>query len=568
MNESRIIKINEIYNRGLEGGEVGIWEWDIEENNVFLSEYCYRVIGYVNERFNNFYECLEKFVVLEDRDRAIKDLELFISGNTTFYRSEVKILAKDGTVKWILIKGKYSKNIRENRKLISGSITDISIKKELENQIKNLVYYDLITGLPNRNLLMQKLNITIKKCRERKRKAAVICMDIDNFNSINDTFGHEHGDTLLKIFSQVLLACEKENVNVFCITGDEFMVVLDELSSYDEVENFCNDILNYCNRPFELIDIQVYISVSIGVVCLPKDSLDVNDIYRYVDLSMHQSKIKGNKMVTFFDKSLLNTYSRKLLIEQELKNAIKNRELYIVYQPQVDVLQYKIIGFEALLRWDNRKLGNISPSEFIPIAEKCGIIIEIGRWVINTVCDKILELLKKDYQLQSISVNVSPVQLKHSQFIVELEDILNKKRIPPSMLEIEVTEGKLIELQKNDIEIFNKIVEKGIKIAIDDFGTGYSSLNYLTTLPINTLKIDKSFVDDIEKEKNMAVIDCILNLSKALKYKVVAEGVETEVQMNKLLNAGSSIIQGYYFSQAIKEEEIELLLLHTNKQRN
>ncbi|MBP2033307.1 diguanylate cyclase (GGDEF)-like protein [Clostridium algifaecis] len=555
MNKSKIVKINEVYNRGISGGEIGIWEWNIEENYVFLSENCYRFIEYTNEKFNDFYECIDKFVLMEDRDRAIEELKLFTISNLDLYTSEVRILTKEGKEKWVLIKGKYSKN----KKIISGSITDLSIKKQLENEIETVIYYDLITGLPNRNVFIEKLKKIIEKCKNEKSKSAVICVDIDNFNLINDTFGYEYGDVLLRIFSQVLSSL-KNNINVFRISGNKFILILNQISNYCEIEEVCNKILSYCDKPFELIDAQVYISVSIGVACIPEDSLNESDIYRYVDLAMQQSKIKGNKMITFFDKSMYNKYLRKITIEQELRNAIKNEELYIVYQPQVDMTKHKIIGFEALLRWKNRKLGNISPAEFIPIAEQSGVIVEIGKWVINSACDKILELSKANYQLESVSVNISPVQLRNMDFLNTLENIIDKKNISPSMLEIEITEGTIIDLKKNNIDIFNKIIEKGFKIAIDDFGTGYSSLNYLTIVPFNTLKIDKSFIDGIEKGKNMAVISCILNLSKALNYKVIAEGVETELQMNKLLEIGSSIIQGYYFSKPIDEREIENLL--------
>ncbi len=555
MNKGKIVKIYDVYNRAISGGGIGIWEWNIEENYVFLSENCYRFIKYTNEKFNNFYECIDKFVLMQDRDRAIEELKLFTISNIDVYTSEVRILTKEGKEKWVLIKGKYSKN----KKIISGSITDLTIKKQLENKIEKLNYYDLITGLPNRNVLIEKLKKIIKKCKNEKSKAAVICVDIDNFNLINDAFGCEYGVALLKIFSQVLSSL-KNNIDVFSISGSKFVLILNQISNYCEIEEVCKNILSYCDKPFRLIDNQVYISVSIGVACIPENSLNENDIYRYADLAMQQSKIKGNKMITFFDKSIYNKYLRKITIEQELRHAIKNEELYIVYQPQADMIKHKIIGFEALLRWENRKLGNISPAEFIPIAEQSGAIVEIGEWVINSVCDKILELSKANYKFESVAINISPVQLRNKNFLNTLENIIHKKNILPSMIEIEITEGTIIDLKKSNIEIFNKIIEKGFKIAIDDFGTGYSSLNYLTILPFNTLKIDKSFIDGIEKEKNMAVISCILNLSKALNYKVIAEGVETELQMNKLLEIGSSIIQGYYFSKPIDEKEMENLL--------
>lgn len=446
-------------------------------------------------------------------------------------------------------------------------INDITVKKKLEQYIETLTYYDSLTGLPNRALFIRSLKALINECEDTRNTTALIFVDIDNFKCVNDSLGYTYGDLLLKTLSQVLLTSNNDNCRTFRISGDEFIIIANEINSKDEVTNLCNKIIKQCNKPIKLMNEQIHISVSIGVAFLPKDNLDINVAFKHVDLAMHQSKISGKNKITFFEKSILDTYSRKLIIEQELKNAIKNKEFSLVYQPQIDMLQNKILGFEALLRWNNSKLGNVSPSEFIPISEKCGSIVEIGNWVLNSVCTKIESLCEKAYDFESISVNISPVQLKKSDFINTLTNIMEKKKILPSKLELEITEGTLIDLHKGSLDIFNKIIEKGIKIAIDDFGTGYSSLNYLTILPISTLKIDKTFIDRIDKEKNMLVIDCILNLSKALRYKVIAEGVETKFQMNRLLNAGSSIIQGHYFSQAVPEDTVELLL-STHNERN
>lgn len=568
MKKNKILETNGIYNRALIGGEFGIWEWNIAKNTVFLSEQCYKIIGYVDEKLKNLYECIDKFVVSQDIEIAINDLDSFINGNTSLYKSEVRILTKNRKVRWIVIKGKYTKDIDGKENLVSGSINDITIKKELEGKVETLTYYNALTGLPNKTLFMIDLKSVINECKGDRNKAALLFIDVDNFKLVNNNFGYDYGDMYLKILSQALLICNNDNCNTYHLNGDDFIILANKINSKDEVNNICKKIMEYCNKPFELMGEQIHVSVSIGVIFIPKDTLDINDIYKYLDLTMHQSKIKGKSRVTFFEKSILDNYSRKLIIEQELKSAISNKEFFIVYQPQIDMLQHKVIGFEALLRWNNNKLGNVSPAEFIPIAEKCGSIIKIGQWVINSVCNKISKLCEKGYDFGIMSVNVSPTELKRTDFVSKLTSILESKNISPSMLEIEITEGALIDFYKDNIDIYNKIVEKGIKIAIDDFGTGYSSLNYLTNLSISTLKIDKSFIDGIDKEKNiaiieknMAVIDCILNLSKVMKYKVIAEGVETKFQMKKLLNAGSNIIQGYYFSKPVAEEEVESMLV-------
>ena len=560
MIKSELKETKEMYDRALVGGDFGVWEWNLDTDALFLSKQCYKVIGHVDRQLKSLYECIERFVILEDKKTALDDLDFFINRHTLEYRSEVRILTRDKKVKWVVIKGKHTKNVEGKKGLLSGSINDITTKKQLENKMEILAYYDGLTGLPNRALFIKDLKSVISECKSIKNMAALIFIDIDNFKYVNDAFGYAYGDLLLKAVGKALVSCNTKNCNTFRLNGDEFIIIAKKISSEEEVNNICNKIMEHCNKEFQIRREAIYISVSIGVAFLPKDSLNEDDAYKYANLAMYKSKSKGKNMVTFFEKSMLDTYLRKLVIEQELKNAIANKELSIVYQPQIDMLHHKIVGFEALLRWNSNKLGNVPPSEFIPISEESGSIIEIGQWVINSVCDKIKELCKKGYDLESISVNVSPVQLKRNDFISMLTNIIENKRISPGMLEIEVTEGTLIDLYKGNLCTFNKIIEKGIKIAIDDFGTGYSSLNCLTVLPINTLKIDKTFIDEIHKEKNMAVIDCILSLSKALKYKVIAEGVETELQMNKLLNAGSNIIQGYFFSKPVPEEEVEYYL--------
>jgi len=297
-----------------------------------------------------------------------------------------------------------------------------------------------------------------------------------------------------------------------------------------------------------------------GIAIFPDDSSDKNQLKKFIDLSMYYSKNTGKNRYTFFDEKIYDVYLRDIVIEQEMKNAIENDELYLMYQPQVDIKNNRIIGFEALIRWNNKKLGNISPAEFIPLAEKNGEIINIGAWVIKSACKKIKELINKGYKFGTMSVNVSPIQFKKVDLYDLLVNICKENEIDSKVLEIEITEGTLIDLYKGNTEILNKLIQKGFRIAIDDFGTGYSSLNYLTMLPINTLKIDKCFVDNIHKEQNQAVIRCILELSRTLKYDVIAEGVEDKEQKDILMSLGCRRIQGYYFSKPICEDEIEELL--------
>lgn len=546
--------------RALNGVTLIIWEWNLKNNNIVFSDKLIDLVGENGTKFKSLYKCIEQFVIEDDKLGALKELDSYIKGKSKIYRSEFRIYNKDNEIKWVLIKGNGIKNSHGKIELISGSINDITERKKLEKEIKFLTYYDSLTKIPNRTLFIDNIKKVLENYKECRKNGALILLDIDDFTLVNDTFGYNYGDLFLIKFSQLLTRRIGTYGRVYRLSGDEFIILIDDIGTVDDLRNFCIKIVDYFKQPIKVKEKQIFITVSLGVSMFPKDSMDINDLCKNTNLAMYNSKLNGKNMVSFFEKSIADSYFRKLLIEQELKTAIKNNELYILYQPQIDTIENRVIGFEALLRWKNRKLGNVSPTEFIHIAEKAGSIIEIGEWVLKRVCKKIYELKSKGYKFETISVNVSPIQLKRDDFINKLISIYKKNKISPCTLEIEITEGTLIDLYSDKVEILNQIMESGIRVAIDDFGTGYSSLRYLTELSINTLKLDKSFIDNIDKEKNKAVIDCIMNLSRNLKYKVIAEGVEDKFQMDILEELGCNVIQGYYFSKPISEDKIEELL--------
>lgn len=548
------------YKRALNGVNIVIWEWDLKNNDlVFL----YKLMDFMEKCDNeikNIYQFIERFAIEDDKLSAMNELDLYIEGKSKIYESEFRIYNKDKEIKWVLIKGNGIKNSHGKIELIYGSINDITERKRLEKEIKFLTYYDSLTKIPNRTLFLDNLKNTLDNYEDYRKNGALVFLDIDDFTLVNDTFGYDYGDLLLIEFSQLLIRCIGIYGRLYRLSGDKFIILIEDIGEVNTLRNFCVKIVDHFKQPIKVKEKQIFITVSLGISIFPKDAMNINDLHKNIDLAMYNSKLNGKNRFTFFEKSIAESYFRKILIEQELKIAIENNELYILYQPQIDTIENRVIGFEALLRWKNRKLGNVSPTEFIPIAESTGSIIEIGEWVLKCVCKKIYELKNKGYEFETMSVNVSPIQLKKDDFINKLISIYKKNKITPCTLEIEITEGTLIDLYSDKTDVLNQIVKNGIKVAIDDFGTGYSSLKYLTALSINTLKLDKSFIDSINKEKNKAVIDCILNLSRNLKYKVIAEGVENKLQMEILKELGCNFIQGYYFSKPISEDKIEELL--------
>jgi diguanylate cyclase (GGDEF)-like protein/PAS domain S-box-containing protein len=540
-----------------------IWEWNLDAKMIIFSREINEMIDFDTDDLCNLKEFIERAAIEEDKDKALDELNDFLNNKTNIYNSVFRMEQNDGEIKWLQIKGRLSREKLFGNKVFIGVMTDVTQFISLQDRIKYMAYFDGLTELPNRVLFFQILNnLLIRSIREKKR-GAVIFIDIDNFKTINDNFGHQHGDMILKMFAQLLKIIVDKSGQIARLSGDEFVIILYDYKDSKKIEMICDDIKNYLKNYFEIKDKQIYITVSIGIALFPEHSCDANELLKYADFAMYYSKLNGKSRYSFFNKEISDTFFRMRQIELELEMSIQNEELYICYQPQVDVCKNKIIGIEALIRWNNKNLGNISPAEFIPIAEKTGFIIKLGKWVIEEVLSTTSLWKKKGYEFKNISINVSPIQIKEKNFKETLFNICKKYDIPSNLLEIEITEGTLMEVYKEEYKLLEDIISNGINIAIDDFGTGYSSLNYITALPFQTIKIDKSFVDNIiDNEKNIAVIKSIIKLSESLRYNIIIEGVETREQADLLEGLGCKIIQGYYFSKPIPKSDLEILLMN------
>lgn len=427
---------------------------------------------------------------------------------------------------------------------------------KVQNQILFMAYHDTLTNLPNRNYFLRELKGAIG----RNEKCAVLFIDIDNFKDINDSFGHNYGDVLLKIVSELLKCCIKDKGIVARMSGDEFLILLPNISDVKSINSICQSIIDNFTNPFEIMDVQSYSSVSIGIALFDNNGEDEMQILKNSDIAMHYAKFNGKNRYAYYDDKLKDLYAKKKNIENGLQKALDNNELELYYQPQIDINNSKIRGFEALLRWKSPELGNVSPNDFIPIAEETGIMYKIGEWVLKEACTQAKKWNDKGLLFDTISINISPKQIRNNYFINLINSSLLKNGLSPESLEIEITEGTLMKFAEKS-KLLAKLIEKGIKIAIDDFGKGYSSLNYLTMLPINTLKIDKSFIDRIcEDNKTFLIVASIIELSKKLGYSVIAEGVENIKQAELLQNIGCDYIQGYYYSKPVPADIAEEIL--------
>jgi diguanylate cyclase (GGDEF)-like protein/PAS domain S-box-containing protein len=558
-NEEIMRNSEERYRLAIEGSNDAIWEWNIERQTFFISEKWTDITGHA--KVTNFMDVYDKYSYEDDREFAKKDLETSINSKE-IYKSEFRIIAKDGSIKWLLNRGKLLFNYKDEPIKMAGSITDISERKAIEKQIRYMAYYDMITGLPNRNYFMDKFKEILRSNSLTNKSCALIFLDVDEFKKINDTLGHDNGDNLLKEFAGKL----KTSITLDSIAarfgGDEFLVLIPEFNSMKDLENICSNVLRIFKEPFILNGLPNYVTSSMGVVIAPMDGDDTELLLKNADTAMYRAKEQGKNQYCFFNYSMSKDLAKKISIENNLRNALENNEFQLYYQPQINLSNGKIEGMEALIRWKNNELGFVSPNEFIHIAEKNGLIVPIGNWVIKTACAQNKNWLEKGFKYNSIAINVSCVQFVRQDFIDIIKDVLSKESLPSSCIDIEITESLLIDFTEDNINKLKDLKSMGVKVSLDDFGTGYSSLNYLRKLPINKLKIDKSFIQDIcEKEEQRIIVDVIINLSHRLGYEVIAEGVETKEELDLLNDMGCDIAQGYYFGKPVSAEEMEQLLI-------
>lgn len=568
VNEEYLRKSEEKYKLALEGANDVIWEWDSETKVFYVSDKWRDIVGGLpSEQLS-----VKKFMQLvhsEDAETVMSNIKEHITQNTEFYKSEFRIKGKDNNYKWILARGKALRNRQGKIIKVAGSITDISERKEIENQVKYMAYYDMLTKLPNRSIFMERLNTELHRAKKRAMAGAVMFIDLDNFKNVNDTLGHDFGDELLEQIAKKVQCITKKN-NLLCrFGGDEFLVLQPNIKDKQEVVSFTKEILDIFQSPFLVKDKLIYSTASIGISVYPEDGESTSVLLKNADTAMYKAKSLGKNSYAFFNHEMYHGLERKIKIQSIMRQALIDNSFELYYQPQVDVKYKTITGFEALLRLYSKEMGFISPMEFIPIAEESGIIKEIGAWCLRSACLKNKEWRDKGYTFESIAVNISAVQFEQSNFIEMIKNVLSEVELKPEFLEIEITETVLMQSLEKNIEILEKLREIGIKIALDDFGTGYSSLSYLRRLPIHTLKIDKSFIDEISSSpKEQAIADGIIQLAHQMELEVVAEGVENQYQLELLEKKSCDKVQGYLFSKPLPAADAEELIKNFNLYEN
>lgn len=446
-------------------------------------------------------------------------------------------------------------------------VRDVTDIKRSEKELYHLAHHDALTGLPNRLLLNDYINQAIKRAKRQSSSIAVVFFDLDNFKMINDSFGHTIGDLLLKETASRLLSCVREQDSVSRISGDEFILLLEDISHPDNLISLINKLLHTFQKEFLLAKHTMSVTASIGISLYPQDGQNSTELLRNADTAMYRAKNNGRNTYQFYEEDMTNSALEHIFFKTSLQQAIDRDEFYLNYQPQVRIKDNAIIGLEVLIRWNHPTKGNIPPGKFIPFAEESNLIIEIGEWVLRTACTQAKRWLDSGIEFGRIAVNVAGPQIKRGKLVDTIKTILSETGLPARFLEIEVTESYVMQDADRAIEQLNEMKALGITLAIDDFGTGYSSLSYLKKLPIHKLKIDGSFIRDIPTDTDdMAISNAVIALGASLGLTVIAEGVETNEQADFLKQAGCDEIQGYLYSRPIDTDAIELYLADPIKQ--
>ncbi|TCK06144.1 putative bifunctional diguanylate cyclase/phosphodiesterase [Marinobacterium mangrovicola] len=462
---------------------------------------------------------------------------------------------KDGELYWSL--QSISPILDENGKLtnIVSVSDDITQLKEHQQQMERLAFFDPLTDLGNRRNFRDHLEEMLHSPGENI--SALLLLDLDHFKKINDTMGHEAGDTLLRTVASRLRFCINAPHTVHRLGGDEFTVLLHNLSSIDAIRNYCDDIIELLAQPLDIGTHQIQVTVSVGITLLGIDAMDVSSLLRNADLAMYRAKHVGRNTYQFYSPEMNTEAHRALTLEHDLRQALDRGELRLLYQPQIDLGSGTLVGIEALLRWHHPIEGPISPAEFIPMAEETGLIIQIGRWVLLQACRHAAQLRQQLDTPFRVAVNLSARQFDDLGLVATVRSVLEETGLPAEFLELEITEGLMMNNYRDSLVMLQKLRDLGVTLAIDDFGTGYSSLSYLKKMPVQVLKIDRSFVQDLPDDRDdLAITSTIILMARQLGLHVLAEGIETQEQHQFLLNSGCPVGQGFLFDKPLPFEDI------------
>lgn len=567
-NATQKLKISEErYALAARGTNDGLWDWNVTENTIYFSPRLKEIFELeLHKDINKDQDWFSK-IHNEDYERVLNLIEKSKTAeHETNFSCEYRIYSADQKCIWLQMRWIAIVDSKNNSIRLVGAQTDISDRKRLESRLIHEAFHDTLTGLPNRNLFYDRLNQALKRFkRSPSQRFVFLLIDIDNFKRVNDTLGHSVGDYILTQISNVLRRSVREIDTVARLGGDEFAILLTEFQSQDHLESFLNRLLSEIAQPIPIQEGAINPSVSMGVVIASKNHRGANAerVFADADLALYTVKDRGKGNFMLFNPEMRESISRQFEISNSLKGALARGEISLFYQPIVNVKEDKVIGFEALMRWNHPQKGWIPPSNFVPIAEESDVIYELGRYAIQSALKQLhLWNSKFNHNDWFMSINVSGKQFDDAELISCLTREIHKNKILPHQVKIEITESVLLTYSERIAQILHEIKKMGVKLSIDDFGTGYSSLSTFYQYPFDTIKIDKAFLS--KKKNSKEIIDLIQTLAQTLNMETIGEGVEDQSQLALLTLAKCNNIQGFIFSKPLPAEDIELLL-NSNK---
>lgn len=562
--EAALRESDERYALVVKGTNDGIWDWNLSTQEVYYSPRWKAILGYTDEEIGNSPKEWLSRVHPGDRKHLEAAISTYLQSNEPHFEHEHRILHKNGTYCWVLTRGFAVRDARRMPIRMAGSQSDITDRKLAEGRLIHNAFHDTLTSLPNRALLLDRLKRAIMRRKRSETKSfGILYLDLDHFKNINDSLGHTTGDRLLVIVAEILKANVRAMDTVARFGGDEFILLLEEITSMDDAYDVAQRILKGLSTPKVIDGHEIYLTASIGIISSDTEYSDPEQLLRDADIAMYSAKSRGRARYELFHLEMRNSFLEQLSLEYDLRHAIRNNELHLLYQPIISLENNTLFGFEALVRWKHPINGFLSPKDFLSMAENTGLVLTIDHWALQTAASQFSEWLKLfpiDLPL-SVNVNLSARYLRHRNLVEEVNQVLLETGLNGRQLKLEVTESAIMENNKHIMSTLESLHAMGVDIHIDDFGTGYSSLAYLHQFQVQALKIDRSFVSNSEDgDHKPELIRTMLHLASDLGLKAIAEGIENRDQLQQLKNAGCKLGQGFLFSKPLDVKAVNSLL--------
>ncbi|WP_052144772.1 putative bifunctional diguanylate cyclase/phosphodiesterase [Halalkalibacter okhensis] len=555
--QTKLEELNDQINHVFHNIEAGIWFVNVNNGQGDVSAGLGEIFGVDPNVFRRNFHIWKEMIHPDDKD-IIKDVEqaILTKEKTSF---QYRIARSSGEVRWVENRIRPQRNEENEVSMVYGVIFDITEQKNAQDKMKYMAYHDMLTGLPNRYKFTELLEESLGRCKRGSHNLAVMMIDLDRFKFVNDTMGHNQGDILLKLVTDRILKRVRKQDVVARQGGDEFIILLEDVHK-GEVKEVAEQILTGFTTSFLLEKEEFFTSPSIGISMYPHDGQDLKTLIKHADTAMYLAKKRGKNNYQFYEYEDKHILDRRTKIERDLKKALRNKEFYLHYQPKLNLVTEEIYGVEALIRWKHPELGIISPIEFISIAEETEMVVPLGKWVLKEACRQNKEWQQSSDVRVKVAVNISAIQFEANGFVEEVKEVLREVELAPEYLGLEITES-VMQNTKRSSAIIHELKQYGIKISIDDFGTGYSSLSVLNQLPIDLVKIDKTFISEIISNSNTAsLVKTMIEMGRNFDFDLIAEGIEDEQQAAFLIQNGCKYGQGYYYSPPLPAPEVEKLL--------